>query len=361
MQNTLDKEIRDLFPGSFALVMATGIVAIAAYLLDMKTIAWPLFRVSEGAYAVLWLMILARAVRYFPKIMADLGNPVRGPGFLTMVAGTCILGNEFVILDKNDTPARLLWYLGIALWLVLIYGFLTLMIVRETKASLESSINGGWLIAVVATQSVVVLGTLVAPSFSTGQDEIRFFGLSVYLFGGMLYILIIALIFYRLVFFKLAAEELTPLYWINMGALAITTLAGSRLILSAPQWPFLQELVPFLKGFTLFFWATGTWWIPLLVILGVWRHLVKRYPLTYSPAYWGMVFPLGMYTVGTFQLAKATQLSFLEEISRYFVYVALLAWLLTFLGLLRRMVGSALPAIGASRLVRSHPERPSDS
>ena len=32
--------------------------------------------------------------------------------------------------------------------------------------------------------------------------------------------------------------KLTPPYWINMGALAITTLAGARLILSSKSWEF---------------------------------------------------------------------------------------------------------------------------
>ena len=82
-----------------------------------------------------------------------------------------------------------------------------------------------------------------------------------------------------------------------MGALAITTLAGARLMLSSKSWEILHDFQPFIGGFTLFFWATGTWWIPLLVIVGFWRHVVDRVPVTYYPHYWSLVFPLGMYTV----------------------------------------------------------------
>jgi len=130
--------------------------------------------------------------------------------------------------------------------------------------------------------------------------------------------LIISLIFYRFTFFPLTSEEFNPLYWINMGAIAITTLAGATLILISSQWPFLQEILPFLKGFTLFCWITATWWIPLLLILMVWRHGFRKYPLRYDPEYWGAVFPLGMYSVGTYPLAKAAELSFLLPLSRCF-------------------------------------------
>ena len=85
---------------------------------------------------------------------------------------------------------------------------------------------------------------------------------------------------------------LTPPYWINMGAVAITTLAGARLIIAAPGWTMLNELVPFLKGFTLFFWAAATWWIPLLLALGFWRHVYKRFPPQIRPAILGHGLPV---------------------------------------------------------------------
>jgi len=54
--------------------------------------------------------------------------------------------------------------------------------------------------------------------------------LSAYLLGAMLYILFIALILYRWRFLSMQPEKLSPPYWINMGALAITTLAECQAI-----------------------------------------------------------------------------------------------------------------------------------
>jgi tellurite resistance protein TehA-like permease len=114
-----------------------------------------------------------------------------------------------------------------------------------------------------------------------------------------------------------------------MGAVAITTLAGSTLILDGGGWALIRDLIPFLKGFTLFFWAAATWWIPLLIILTIWRHGVRRHPVRYDPQFWAMVFPLAMYTTGTFRLGQALDLPFLLAIPEVFVFFAIAAWTCT--------------------------------
>jgi tellurite resistance protein TehA-like permease len=342
----LKEAIERLHPAYFAMVMATGIVSIAARLLDMGAVADALFVLNVLAFVLLWLLTVIRLVVHPRRMLDDLMDHQRGVGFFTTVAGTCVLGSQFVVLRGDHRTASLLWFLGIALWVLLIYAVFTGLTVKEVKPSLADGINGGWLVAVVATQSVSILGCLLLPRFHGFEEPLLFVAASFWLCGGMLYLWMISLIFYRYTFFRFLPSDLTPPYWINMGAMAISTLAGATLIANAGSAPFLQKMLPFLLGFTVFFWAAATWWIPMLVILGFWRHVYKKFPLSYDPLYWGAVFPLGMYTACTFQLARVAELPFLLFIPRGFIFVALLAWGATFAGLLHRLA-SASKANGA--------------
>ena len=335
--------VERLHPAYFALVMATGILAVACQLLAIPTLPRALFAVNVVAYALLWALTIARIVRYPRAILADVSSHQRGPGFFTTVAATSVVGVQLVVHFGMTAPARALWWLAFALWLVLTYAIFAAITTKVDKPNLADGINGGWLTAVVATQSLVVLGSLAAPR--VGSPELVVFGLlTLWLAGGMLYIWMISLIFYRYTFFRFLPSDLMPPYWINMGAMAISALAGALLVRIAGTSPLLTTLLPFVKGFTLLYWATATWWIPMLLVLGVWRYFLRKVPLTYDPLYWGVVFPLAMYTTATFRLSQALDAPYLMPISRIMIGAALTAWLMTFLGLVLELTRGALRA-----------------
>jgi tellurite resistance protein TehA-like permease len=229
------------------------------------------------------------------------------------------------------------WIASIVLWFVLIYGFFAAVTIAEPKPRLEHGLDGSWLLVTVATEAVAVLGSQVAPGLAH-PDIAMFASLVFFLAGAMLYVLVIGLILFRWTFRTMDAQMLTPTYWINMGAVAITTLAGAYLVDAAKDFAFLANIEHFVAGFTLFFFATATWWIPLLVVVFAWRHLRRHTPIRYDTAYWSLVFPLGMYSAATHAYAEADGLAFLLPLARAFAWVSLVAWLATALGFAHAVV-----------------------
>lgn len=332
MKQNITAMIREFSPAYFAMVMATGIVSNACFLLGMKTLAYPLFWINCLFYIVLCFVSIFRFLKFRKEMLDDLLDHVRGMGFFTFIAATCILGIQFTLLNDNYRIAIYFWVVAVVSWVLITFTVFTNITIKNKKPDFSEGINGAWLLAVVSTQSLVILSAHLSLYLTEYKLMLNFFALSMWLWGGMLYIWMISLIFYRYTFFRFQPGDLTPPYWINMGAMAISTLAGSILIINTPDAPFLLSTLSFLKGFTIFYWATGTWWIPMLFILAFWRHVYKRFPLKYDPLYWGAVFPLGMYTACTYEMAMAMNLEFLLPIAEYFIYIALIAWAATFIG-----------------------------
>ena len=329
-----NERLRNLQPAYFALVMATSIVSVACLLQGLGWIADLLTGLNLAIYAVLVALTIARLI-WFPSEMAnDLTQHARAPGFLTIAAGSALLGCQLILIRGWHDAAFILLIASIAAWIALTYAIFATLTVKEGKPALDQGINGGWLLAVVSTQAVAQLAVLLIPAFPGDADGLLFLGLALWLWGGMLYIWMISLIFYRYTFFTFSPSDLMPPYWINMGAMAISTLVGALLSVRIGDSP-LRELRPFVEGLTVLFWATATWWIPMLLILGFWRHAIKRFSLAYDPLYWGAVFPLGVYSVATFRLVELLHLPFLRWVPRGFAYIALAAWLITFVGMAR--------------------------
>ena len=131
--------------------MATGIVSLAMQAQGLPAIAHALFAVNLAAYALLWLAGAAR-LAHAPRALARaLGDHLGGPAFLTIVAGTCVLGVQCVALAGSLALGAAFWIAGCVLWAILVYAFFAAVTIVEPKPRLEHGLDGSWLLATVST------------------------------------------------------------------------------------------------------------------------------------------------------------------------------------------------------------------
>lgn len=342
----LDREAADLYPGSFALVMATGIISNTLWLEGFAVLSRALFAVVLAAYPSLCALMAVRLVRHWPKLWADLVNPRLVFAFFTLVAASDVFG---VGLDLRGYAgaAAALWVFALVVWTLLIYVSFGVLTFRNTAQG-ANVVHGGWLIAIVGTQSLVILGARIIPEQGALAPSLFVLIHMLWGVGLAFYGIFITLFCYRIFFFEVGPEDVTPLLWVVMGAAAISTNAGSMLILTRSGVPFLVSMRPFIDGVTLIMWIWATWWIPMLVLFGLWKHGLKRVPLSYTPMLWSLVFPLGMYALASLRLGLAAEFAPLRRLAETMVWVALAAWALTAIGLVaavwaraRRLVAPA--------------------
>ncbi len=323
--------VATLFPGYFAMVMATGIIAIAARQQKLDGMADLLYVVAFVSYVVLTVLLLVRLALYPRRLFTDLFSHAKGFAFLTIVAATNVLGSAGALIHGWWGLAEGLWWAGVVLWAPLVYAALIPIVLRHEKPGMGAGINGTWFLLTVSTESVAVLGALQLAR--DGGDLLAFACLAAFTLGLVLYLIVMTMVFLRWTFQPLEPTEADPPAWIAAGAVAITVLAGSNLLAASGASARVDELAPLIEGLVILAWATATFWFPLMIAIGVWRHLVRKVPLRYHPSYWALVFPLGMYGAATFKMLAVLALDGLQWLPKAALAIATLAWALTFLGL----------------------------
>ena len=339
--------VRTLFPGYFAMVMAIGIIAIGAEQQLWHELATILHGIASATYVVLAVLLAARLASAPGAVAADVTSHAKGFAFLTTVAATNVLGSASAIVHGWWDLAWVLWWISLGLWAICVYATLFAVVLKGPKPGLEHGINGTWFLLTVATESVVVLGALLLPLHPS--DTLAFALLAAFTLGLVLYLIVMTMLFLRWTFSELDPTEADPPAWIAAGAVAITVLAGSNLLLTQEISTRLQRLAPFIEGIVVLAWATATFWFPLMVAIGIWRHILNRVPLRYHPSYWALVFPLGMYGAATFRMRAAVELDAVDWLPKVTLLVALAAGLAALLGL-------AAEGVAAARRTRSHQE-----
>ncbi|MBC2901344.1 tellurite resistance/C4-dicarboxylate transporter family protein [Streptomyces cupreus] len=297
-------------PAARAAVMATGIVSVGLHL---------------AGYEVLSLIALALACLAWLGLAADfvvrlLWQPERWrkeagtPAALTAVAATTVLGTRFSV-EGWQTLAGALLALAALLWSGLFH-----VVVTHWRRGMPGAV----FLGCVATQGLAVLGATLAAAESTAW--LAHAALVLFWLGLVLYVVALTCFDLRQVF-EGAGDQ-----WVAGGAVAISALAGSKLIAadSARLYLWNEDADDVLRTVTVALLVLDLAWYAVLLASEVIRPRTR-----YDVRRWATVFPLGMTAAATLSVAAALDVSWLETPGEVLLWIAVAAWLAVAMGAVR--------------------------
>ena len=310
----------------------------------------------RACYALFVGLFALKAVVFPRRVAVDLQDRERHWGTLTFVVGTNTVGVQVVLFFEVISVATALWLTTVVTTPLLLYYLFATEFIGARKTAVSERINGAFLLVIVCMQSLAVLGGLLSSELPLYAADIVLLSMSYFGAGYVLYFIVVTVVTYRLLEGSVRPVDWTGPYWITMGAAAITTLAGSTLgpqLETIPAW---EPYAPVILGVTFLAWAIASWWIPLLLVVDVWKLLTGgiegRPPVwvvlvpwarlafgrrlhVYDPAAWGRVFPMGMYTACTLNLGGIRTFNTLRIVPEYWGWFALFVCGLPLLGAIR--------------------------
>lgn len=329
--------LRSLSPGYFAMVMATGVVSLGLATEGYDGLSDTLLVLAAAGFAVLLLLNGWRFTSHRHELAWDFTHPLRGFGFYTFVAAGNVLAAR--IAHTHTTSALVLLVITTVCWVVRGYAIPWTTRLGAGEHPIVAAANGTWFMWAVGAQSIAVAAAVlerIRPDLPLSPVA-----LLAWTIGLFLYVLDGVFVAMRLLAYDFSAADLTPPYWISMGAAAITALAGTE-VAHLPPDPYADIARELVRGGALLAWAVASWLVPALVAMGWWRHVNRHVPFRYSADLWSIAFPLGMYAAATQTLAREDHLSGLDGLGAVSIWVAFAVWLVISLMAIAHVVRDVL-------------------
>lgn len=332
--------VSNLTPNWFASIMGTGIIPVAAASLPLHfpglriaaTVVWAIAAVLLVALTVAtvlhWIRYRSTAAGHHlnPVISHFYGAPPMA--FLTVGAGTLLLGKDWIGLPAAVTIDWVLWTIGT------IGGLLTAVLVpylaftrHENK---PDSAFGGWLMPIVPPMVSASTGALLLPYAPAGQARetllwscYGFFGLSL-----ITSLVVITLIWNRLALHKVGAAGMVPTLWIVLGPVGQSITAVNLLASSAPTVVDASTarallVVALVYGFAMLGFAL-LWTVIALAI----TVRTTREHLPFSLTWWSFTFPVGTCVTGLNGLALHSGLAVVAGLAVLYYVGLVAAWII---------------------------------
>jgi hypothetical protein len=315
---------------SFTVVMATGIVAVAARDDEHSVVAFALAVLAGGG------LVLVVAWAALARAGAGSGVPCgarridHGFALFGFVAAVDVVAAQFDVRAAAGVVA-LLGAVAVVAWVLLVIHVAGLAL-GGGLATIRAGARGSLLLVVVAIQSLVLIAARLAVVVGPTAGALLVASAIGWVAGVLAYLVIARLVVARMLAARMAPALLTPDMWVLMGAVAIAVVAAGALLGAMPEGALRTAARAAVVGC----WAVATAWIPALVA-AEWRRVRGR-RLRFERARWSTVFPLGMYVVACATVADTTSFTGLRAASAALYWVALAAWCLTTAGALSHAV-----------------------
>lgn len=257
----------------FAVVMGLGGAAVAWHKAEkVFAIDWPvgtaLGFVALGAFVVIAVIYLAKAVRYPQSVKAEFGHPVRLSFFPAISISLILLA--VVFQELAPVFSRVLWTVGAPMQLVFAVYVISAWIRQDIFQVHHSS--PAWFIPVIGNVLVPIAGIAYAPA------AVSWFFFSI---GVFFWLSLFAIIFNRMIFHGMLPERLIPTLFILIAPPAVSFIAYLRITGE------IDGFARILYHVALFF---------TLLVLAQGRLFAK---LGFYLSWWACSFPIAAVTVAT--------------------------------------------------------------
>ena len=333
--------IRQFTPNWFTVSMGTGVVALIVSEFPMlKALTWQLgtglwyfnillFALFSVLYGLRWAFYPHEAKQIFqhPSMSLFLGTI---PMALATILNGFLKYGQFIYGDTAVQIAQTLWYADIVLALLVAWA-VPFAMYRHQEHALQQ-MTAVWLLPIVACEVAASSGGLLLGHLAADTHAVAIL-LGSYVLWGVSVLpafAILTILMLRLVLHKLPEKELAVSSWLALGPIGTAALA---LLVLGHQAPMLMASLGLAQLGQLFQQAGilaslillgfGLWWLGIAVLTTL--HHAKQ-DLPFNLGWWGLTFPLGVYTLAILTLAQQLNLAFLYAVGYAFAAILMLLW-----------------------------------
>lgn len=333
--------IRQFTPNWFTVSMGTGVVALIVSEFPMfKALTWQLgtglwyfnillFVLFSVLYGLRWAFYPHEAKQIFqhPSMSLFLGTI---PMALATILNGFLKYGQPIYGDTAVQIAQTLWYVDVVLALLVAWA-IPFAMYRHQEHALQQ-MTAVWLLPIVACEVAASSGGLLLGHLVVDAHAVAIL-LGSYMLWGVSVLpafAILTILMLRLVLHKLPEKELAVSSWLALGPIGTAALALLVLGHQAPTLMASLGLAPLGQFFqqagilaSLILLGFGLWWLGIAVLTTL--HHAKQ-DLPFNLGWWGLTFPLGVYTLAILTLAQQLNLAFLYAVAYAFAAILMLLW-----------------------------------